>query len=154
LKREYYENAGISARERTDAGIKMAIMKPATPSAKIRQGTSDELHEAIRRRAEEIYIRNGRIVGRDVQNWMQAEQEIMDEAAERRIRRAVAVTVDGVRYVGEYSVEAAEGYTPGAFAPGESVPVRFDGDHMFVTLPNGRELKTVVVKKESLKQGT
>ena len=33
-------------------------------------------HEAIRRRAEEIYIRNGRIPGRDVENWAQAEQEI------------------------------------------------------------------------------
>jgi len=36
-----------------------------------------DLHEAIRRRAEEIYVRSGRIPGRDVENWAQAEREIL-----------------------------------------------------------------------------
>ena len=38
-----------------------------------------DLHELTRRRAEEIYIRNGRIPGRDVENWTQAEEEIRAE---------------------------------------------------------------------------
>src|SRR5215472_16585305 len=33
-----------------------------------------DLHELTRLRAEAIYLRNGRIPGRDVENWTQAEQ--------------------------------------------------------------------------------
>lgn len=55
-----------------------------------------EQQEAIRRRAEEIYIRSGRIPGRDVENWVQAESEILREAEERASRQtAVVVKVDG-----------------------------------------------------------
>jgi hypothetical protein len=109
--------------------------------------TLNDLHDAIRRRAEEIYLRNGKIPGRDVQNWIQAEQEILREAGERSSRRtAVVVNVEGVRYVGEYSTEAAAGYTPGEFAAGDPIPVRFDGESMYVQRPNGRELKTTLVK--------
>lgn len=65
-------------------------------------------HEAIRRRAEEIYIRNGRIPGRDVENWAQAEHEILREAAQSQSqsqsrRTAIIVRVEGVEYVGEYN---------------------------------------------------
>lgn len=110
----------------------------------------DQMQDAIRRRAEEIYIRNGRIPGRDVENWVQAEQEVLVEAAEHSSRRtAVVVAVDGVQYVGEYEREAAGGYIPGEFAAGDPVPVRFEGDHMFVQRRNGRELKTTLVNKAS-----
>ena len=112
------------------------------------RATLDELHDAIRRRAEEIYVRNGRIEGRDVENWVQAEHEILREAAERSSRRtAVVIAVDGVRYVGEYKTESAAGYTPGEFAASDPVPVCFEGNHMFVQRHNGQELKTTVVKK-------
>ena len=104
-------------------------------------------HEAIRRRAEEIYIRNGRIPGRDLENWTQAEQEIIHEVAEHSVRRtAIVVKVDGVQYVGEYAIDSADGYTPGEFTKGVPVPVRFDGDKMFVRRPNGKELETRIVK--------
>src|SRR5271169_853914 len=90
-------------------------------------------HEAIRRRAEEIYIRNGRIPGRDLENWAQAEQEILRESAEPPARRtAIIVKVNGVEYVGEYIAESSDGYLPGEFGPGASVPVRFHGDRMLV----------------------
>jgi hypothetical protein len=109
-------------------------------------------HEAIRRRAEEIYIRNGRIAGRDLENWTQAEKEIQAEAAERAAaqashRAAIVVTVDGVKYVGEYDPALSDGYTPGEFAKGTPVRVRFDGDRMFVRRPNGKELEARIVKK-------
>src|SRR5260370_239894 len=81
---------------------------PSNPSS-----PDPDRHEAIRRRAEEIYIRNGRIAGRDVENWVQAETEILREAECHSRRAAVVVRVGGVRYVGEYSVEAADGYAPG-----------------------------------------
>lgn len=105
-------------------------------------------HEAIRRRAEEIYIRNGRIPGRDLENWAQAEQEILRESAEPPARRtAIIVKVNGVEYVGEYIAESSDGYLPGEFGAGSSVPVRFHGDKMFVKRPNGKILETTIVKK-------
>ena len=105
-----------------------------------------DLHERIRRRAEEIYIRNGRVPGRDVENWKQAEQEILSEAQQHR-RTAVVVRVNGVQYVGEYKAESADGYEPGELGSGSAVAVRFAGDRMFVKRPNGKELETVLVRK-------
>jgi hypothetical protein len=105
-------------------------------------------NEAIRRRAEEIYIRNGKIPGRDLENWAQAEQEILRESAEPRVRRtAVVVRVDGSEYVGEYNPEVSDDYRPGEFGPGASVPVRFHGDKMLVLRPNGKVLETTIVNQ-------
>ncbi len=113
-----------------------------------RPTTPPDLHEAIRRRAEEIYIRNGRVPGRDVENWAQAEQEIARESAQATARRtAIIVRVNGTEYVGEYDQASSEGYLPGEFNPGASVPVRFHGDKMLVKRPNGRILETTIVKK-------
>jgi len=115
---------------------------PAAPAA---------LHESIRRRAEEVYIRNGRIPGHDLENWAQAEQEILSESADHAPhssqRTAIVVTVDGVKYIGEYDSTSSEGYAPGEFVRGKPVRVRFDGDKMFVKRPNGKELETTVVSK-------
>lgn len=104
-------------------------------------------HEAIRRRAEEIYIRNGRIPGRDQENWAQAEQEILRESAEPPTRKAIIVKVNGAQYVGEYNPASSDGYLPGEFGPGATIPVRFLGDKMFVQRPNGKILETTIVKK-------
>jgi len=114
-----------------------------------------DLHDAIRSRAEEIYVRNGKIPGRDVENWMQAEEEILREAAARdvsgevsnAIRRAIVIRVNGVEYVGEYTPSASDGYAPGEFAGGKPIPVRFEGNRMFVQRPNGKELETTLVRK-------
>ena len=120
--------------------------KPPAPAA--RSKADDNLQEAIRRRAEEIYIRNGRIPGRDLENWALAEQEIRQEGdSSPASRTAVVVTVNGVKYVGEYNRSTSGGYTPGEFAAGGRVPVRFDGDKMFLKRPNGRELETTIVKR-------
>jgi hypothetical protein len=116
--------------------------RPVAPVA------TNNVHEAIRRRAEEIYIRSGRIPGRDVQNWTQAEAEIMNELAQGSGRRtAVVVKVDGVQYTGEYTADKANGYKPGEISQGAKVPVRIDGDKMFVTRPDGGELETTIVSK-------
>jgi len=106
-------------------------------------------HDAIRRRAEEIYIRGGKIPGHDLENWTQAEQEITREAAQHPDRRtAIVVKVNGVQYIGEYAIESADGYTPGEFVKGVPVPVRFDGDKMFVKRSNGKELETRIVRMD------
>jgi hypothetical protein len=105
-------------------------------------------HEAIRRRAEEIYIRKGKIPGHDLENWAQAEQEILRKSAEPRGRRtAIVVRVDGSEYVGEYNAEVSDGYRPGEFGPGATVPVRFHDDKMLVQRPNGKILETTIVNQ-------
>ena len=109
--------------------------------------TASDLHERIRRRAEEIYFRNGQIRGRDAENWAQAEQEIQLEIGSERRRLAIVVNVNGVQYVGVYQRELSDGYAPGEFATGASVAVRLDGDKMFVIRPNGKELETRIVQR-------
>lgn len=104
-----------------------------------------ELNEAIGRRAREIYEESGRIAGRDVENWIKAEAEIQSGQKGTARKSAVVVRVDGVQYVGEYRPGLAEGYTPGEFAKGDPVPVRFDGNQMFVKRHNGKELATRLV---------
>ncbi len=109
-----------------------------------------DLQEAIRRRAEEIYIRNGKIPGHDLENWAQAEQEILRESAEPAPRRtAIVVKVNGAAYIGEYDPTSSDGYLPGEFGPGVTVPVRFRGNKMLLQRPNGKILETTIVKKIS-----
>jgi hypothetical protein len=106
-----------------------------------------DLHEAIRRRAEEIYHRNGKVPGRDMQNWSQAEAEILQELSAATHGPAVVVNLEGTQYVGEYTATSSDGYTPGEFASGAPVPLRIEGDHMIILRRNGKELKTTIVKK-------
>jgi hypothetical protein len=102
--------------------------------------------EAIRRRAEEIYFRNGKTPGRDLDNWAQAEQEILRESASRTRKTAIVLRVSGNEYIGEYNAESSDGYCPGEFGLGAFVPVRFHGDKMFVKRANGKVLETTIVK--------
>ena len=118
---------------------------PKTPSPC--PPSSTDQHEAIRRRAEQIYIRNGRTPGHDLENWAQAEKEILSESAAPAHRAAILVKVNDAEYVGEYSPASSDGYVPGEFGPGATVPVRFRGDKMFIKRPNGKILETTVVKK-------
>ena len=106
-----------------------------------------DLQEAIRRRAEEIFKRTGKLPARDLQNWAQAEAEILREFSAATRRTAVVVKVNGVQYVGEYLPAAANGYRPGEFSAGASVPIRFEGEKMFVIRGNGTELETTVVNR-------
>jgi len=124
-------------------------MKNRIPPNPPSGSTTSDLHDAIRRRAEEIYIRSGRIPGRDVDNWSQAEREIMAQAEHGDRRAAVIIKVNGVQYVGEYRPQAAEGYVPGEFDVGSSVAVRLEGDKMYVRRRNGKELETQIVRKIS-----
>jgi hypothetical protein len=106
-----------------------------------------DLQQSIRRRAEEIYFRNGKIPGRDLDNWAQAEQEILRESAQGRTRKtAIVLRVSGNEYIGEYNAESSDGYRPGEFGLGAFVPVRFHGDKMFVKRANGKVLETTIVK--------
>ena len=113
-------------------------MKPPT--------SAGDLHERIRRRAEQIYFRSGRMPGRDIQNWAQAEKEILEESTPSR-RTAVVVEVDGVQYIGEYAPSSSNSYQPGEITRGATVELRFEGDTMFLRRPNGAELETTIVQR-------
>ena len=116
-------------------------------AAKTQPAPSPELHESIRRRAEEIYHRNGGIPGRDRENWAQAEAEILREGSTTPRRTAIVLNVDGLQYVAEYNAANSDGYTPGEFRRGTPIPVRIEGDKMFVTRGNGREFETRIVHR-------
>ena len=118
---------------------------PHAPSGKIL--SEAQQNEAICRRVREIYEQGGRIPGRDLQNWAQAEGEIRSETARPAHRQAVVIKVEGVQYVGEYDSALAGGYAPGEFAAGDPVRVRFDAGKMFVFRPNGQHLETTIVNK-------
>ena len=106
-----------------------------------------ELREEIRGRAEEIYIRSGRVGGRDLQNWAQAEAEILQEHGKSARPPAIIVEVQGVQYIGEYDSATSHGYRAGEFGPGEDIALRIEGDKMFVRRPDGTELETTIVRK-------
>jgi Protein of unknown function (DUF2934) len=126
----------------------MEAEEPVVKSSSSSNPSLNQVHEAIARRATEIYEHSGRIPGRDMENWVQAEAEILRELSERpAAKRAVMVRVNGVQYIGEYVPESADGYTPGEFSPSDQISVRIEGDKMFVQRPNGKELETKIVKK-------
>jgi hypothetical protein len=108
---------------------------------------SPEVQEAIRRRATELYQGSGAAEGQDVENWCQAEAEILREFNTHPVRRAVVVNVQGVVYTGEYESTSADGYTPGEWKPGDAVPIRLAGDKLYLRRPNGCELQTTIVKR-------
>lgn len=126
-------------------------MNAAARTSKAWPTPANDRQEVIRRRAEEIYFRSGKIPGRDQDNWAQAEREILGESLERATRertsrKAIVVKVDGAQYIGEYNPDLADGYLPGEFGPGVSVPLRFHGHQMLVLRPNGKVLETTIAK--------
>jgi hypothetical protein len=85
--------------------------------------------------------------GHDQEHWYQAEAEILREEATRTAHPAVVVNVEGVVYTGEYEAASADGYTPGEWKQGDPVPVRIEGDQLYLRRPNGQELQTTVIKR-------
>ncbi|MGB8988486.1 MAG: DUF2934 domain-containing protein [Candidatus Sulfotelmatobacter sp.] len=106
-----------------------------------------ELQKAIRRRAAELYWRGGAVDGHDVDNWRQAEAEILRETGAHLPRPAVVINLEGVVYTGQYDLAAADGYLPGEWKPGDRVVIRLEGEKLFLRRPNGRELETSIIKR-------
>jgi Protein of unknown function (DUF2934) len=109
-----------------------------------------ELEAAIRRRASELWERRGRIDGHGVEDWVQAEKEVLAERQKKAARRvaALVVKVKDVTYTAEYDPENAAGYKPGEFSAGDTMQLRFDGERMFVRRRDGSEFQTRIVKKQ------
>jgi len=106
-----------------------------------------QVQEAIRRRATYLYEQAGAAEGHDEENWYRAEAEVLRESTLHHLRRAVVINVQGVVYTGEYECDAADGYLPGEWQPGDPVAVRIAGDRLHLRRRNGRELRTTIVKR-------
>lgn len=108
---------------------------------------SPQMQDAIRRRATELFQRSGSVPGYDVENWCQAELEILQEQAAHLIRPAVVIKFQGVLYTCEYEPDSADSYTPGEWKPGEPIPLRIAGDRIFLRRHDGSELETTITKR-------
>ncbi|MGB8830976.1 MAG: DUF2934 domain-containing protein [Candidatus Sulfotelmatobacter sp.] len=106
-----------------------------------------DLQNAIRKRAEGIFYQSGQLAGNDLENWQRAEAEILRESGAQLTRPAIVINLDGVLYTGEYDLRTCGDYMPGEWKAGDRVPVRLEGDRLFLRRPNGRELETYVIKR-------
>jgi hypothetical protein len=79
-------------------------------------------------------------------NWAQAESEIWLEMEKAERRTADVIDGSGVRCV-RYDSKACDGDSPGEFPSRQELPIRFEGEKMFVQRPNGSELETTIVAK-------
>ena len=114
--------------------------EPRQNSQPLATAAFNEPHEAVRRRAEEIYTRNGKIPGHDLGNWAQAEQEILREIRPAAPRTPLS-SESKTRNMLANTVPTADGYRPGEFGPGASVLVTFNGHRMQVLRPTARPSK-------------
>jgi len=123
---------------------KVRVMDAGTALAR-----SPEVEAAIRRRAERLYEQRGRTPGHQVEDWLQAEAEVLREIELARAPKPafVAVRFAGAVYTGEYDANHSDGYSPGEFRTGSPVEIRFAADRMYVKRPNGKELEARIVRK-------
>ena len=57
--------------------------RSARPSA-ISSSSSPDLHEAVRRRAYQIYEQRGMAGGSEIEDWLQAEAELLDTEGQEK----------------------------------------------------------------------
>jgi hypothetical protein len=119
----------------------------AKAKTKMSGSYSPQMQDAIRRRATELFRRSGSVPGHDVENWCQAELEILKEQATQLLRPAVVIKFEGVLYTCEYDPDAAGSYTPGEWKPGEPVLLRIAGDKFYLRRHDGSELETIITKR-------
>jgi hypothetical protein len=102
---------------------------------------SPQTQAAIRRRATEIYHLSGAREGHDVENWYQAEAEILRESATTPPRRAVVVNLQGVVYTGEYEATSADGTRPANGNPALPSPSASTATNSTSAAPTARNSK-------------
>ena len=62
---------------RKNTAKKRARMNTATAVSSTTRGASTEVHDRIKWRAYELYLEQGQQPGRHVQNWLDAERELL-----------------------------------------------------------------------------
>lgn len=124
-------------------------MVKSFPETELPTPRPPEIEAAVRRRAEEIYNLRGRMPGHEVEDWLQAEADVMRDLAilQQRKPAQIVVRVHGVTYTGEYDSANCGGYRPGELHTSDPIRVRFEGEKMFVRRPNGTELEARIIRK-------
>lgn len=59
----------------------------------------------------------------------------------------ISIELDGMVYVGSYYPRWRWSYSPTDFIVNDPVEVRIDGNHLVIKRPNGKELKTAIVRR-------
>ena len=59
----------------------------------------------------------------------------------------LSVQIGDMIYVGSYWPRWRWSYTPTDFVENEPVEVKFEGKHMYIKRPNGKELKTEIIRR-------
>jgi hypothetical protein len=132
-------------------GLLETFMAIATCAAPESLFDEHSIHQAIERRARELWELRGRTDGHAEEDWRQAESEITTQLAARHLHpmRLIQIKTEGVIYTGEYDPDASQDYHPGDFGPGAPVRIRFHDNRMTVTLPGERTLETRIVSAET-----
>ena len=126
-------------------------MEAAVQPARVRPEASepDALHQAITRRAHELWELRGRVDGHAEEDWARAEAEVRRAWHRQSHPRTafVVVKVGEFTYTGEYDPQRSGFYQPGDLGKGAPVPVRLEDARIFLRLCNGRELETKIVRR-------
>jgi HSP20 family protein len=83
-----------SSRSLASQGSSMAALTPRFVEPQAIYNRMNELYEAISRRAFQLFEGDGRISGRDLDHWFQAESELLHPAHVRVRESADAITID------------------------------------------------------------
>jgi Protein of unknown function (DUF2934) len=113
-------------------------------STVIDEGT---VHEAIVRRARELWEQRGRVDGHAEEDWAQAEAEVRQQLAQRNagFPAFLAVKANGYIYTCRYD-RNSDAYKPGDLAPGETIRLRFEGEKIYMSFRD-HELETTIVRR-------
>ena len=105
------------------------------------------VHDAIVRRAREIWEQRGRVDGHAQEDWAQAEAEVRQQLAQARLSSPafLAVKANDCVYTCRYD-RNSDVYQPGDLAAGEAIRLRFEGEKLYVRF-HDRELETTIVRK-------
>jgi hypothetical protein len=105
------------------------------------------VHDAIVRRARELWEQRGRVDGHADEDWAQAEAEIKQQLGHsRRVTPAfLAVKANGCVYTCRYD-RSTDAYRPGDLNPGEPVRLRFEGEKLYLKFHDS-ELETTIVRR-------
>jgi hypothetical protein len=105
------------------------------------------VHEAIVRRARELWEQRGRVDGHADEDWAQAEAEVRQQLGQPKAASPafLAVKANGYVYTCRYD-RNSDIYQPGDLAAGEAIRLRMDGDKLYLKV-HDRELETTIVRR-------
>jgi hypothetical protein len=106
-----------------------------------------DVHDAIVRRAREIWEQRGRLDGHAEEDWAQAEAEVRQQLAQPSLSvpAFLAVKANGYVYTCRYD-PTSDAYRPGDLASGETIRLRFEGEKLYLRF-HDRELETTIVRR-------